>query len=117
MRAGQIAGQIANFPEGQFVAVLEGAIVGYAACFIVKEWRAFRQHTWEEITGDGHAARHDETGDWLYGMEVCVDPAIRRLKIASRLYEARRALVRGPRAQGHRLRRADAGLAACQEGL
>ena len=91
---GQIAGQVANFPEGQFVAVLEGAIVGYAACFIVKEWRAFRQHTWDEITGDGHAARHDETGDWLYGMEVCVDPAIRRLKIASRLYEARRALVR-----------------------
>ena len=91
---GQIAGQIANFPEGQFVVTLEGAIVGYAACFTVKEWRVFRQHSWSEITGDGHAARHDETGDWLYGMEVCVDPAIRRLRIASRLYDARRALAR-----------------------
>ena len=91
---GQIAGQIANFPEGQFVALLEGAIVGYAACFIVKEWRAFRQHSWDEITGGGHGARHDEDGDWLYGMEVCVDPEARRYRIASRLYEAREALVR-----------------------
>ena len=91
---GQIAGQIANFPEGQFVVTLEDRIVGYAASFIVKEWRAFRQHASDEITGDGHAARHDETGDWLYGMEVCVDPAVRRTNIASRLYEARRALAR-----------------------
>ena len=28
---GQILGQINNFPEGQFVAVLEGEIVGYFA--------------------------------------------------------------------------------------
>ena len=113
-RRGQIAGQIANFPEGQFVAAHEGAIVGYAASFVVKEWRCFRQHTWDEITGDGHAARHDETGDWLYGMEVCVDPAARRLRLASRLYEARRSLARdrdlkgvvfGARLQGWRRRK------------
>ena len=35
--AGQILGQINNFPEGQFVAVLEGTIVGYCASSRIDE--------------------------------------------------------------------------------
>ncbi|MBU0836372.1 MAG: carbon-nitrogen hydrolase, partial [Gammaproteobacteria bacterium] len=33
------------------------------------------------------------TGEWLYGYEMCVDPAQRGVRIGKRLYEARRALA------------------------
>lgn len=89
---GMIRGQLTAFPDGQFVVEYEGDVVGYAATFIVNERIALAQHSWGAITGGGYAARHDGKGDWLYGMEVMVDPARRRLRIGQRLYEARRAL-------------------------
>ena len=90
---GMILGQITAFPEGQFVVVYEGELVGYAASFIVSEKLALNDHTWASITGNGYASRHDPKGDWLYGMEVCVDGSKRRLRIGQRLYEARKGLV------------------------
>lgn len=87
-----IRGQIHNFPEGQFVAVYEGQIVGYCATFIVDGERALHPHSWTEITGDGYASTHNGKGDYLYGMEVCVDPERRNLRIGKRLYKARKNL-------------------------
>jgi len=89
---GMLQGQITAFPQGQFVVEYEGEIVGYAASFIIDETSALRPHSWNEITGGGYAARHDPNGDWLYGMEVCVDPDRRRLRIGQRLYDARKDL-------------------------
>lgn len=87
-----IRAQINNFPDGQFVAVLMGKVVGHCATFMIAEDLALRSHTWHEITGNGLAARHDPKGDYLYGMEVSVDPSCRRLRIGQRLYDARKAL-------------------------
>ncbi len=87
-----LRGQINRFPEGQFVAEYEGEIVGFCSTFIVSEALAFKPHTWMEITGGGFAARHDPDGDFLYGMEVTVDPERRRLRIGQRLYKLRRDL-------------------------
>jgi predicted amidohydrolase/GNAT superfamily N-acetyltransferase len=94
LNAQMIRGQINNFPDGQFVAEHDGKIVGYCATFIVDEKKALSPHTWHEITGNGFAARHDPKGDWLYGMDVSVDPEHRRLRIGQRLYNARKALAR-----------------------
>jgi hypothetical protein len=44
--AGQVSGQINNFPEGQFVAALEGVIVGYCASSRIDEAVAFAPHDW-----------------------------------------------------------------------
>ena len=87
-----VRSQIVAFPDGQCVAELDGEIVGQCATFIIDEAAAMAPHSWDEITGDGLASRHDSNGDWLYGMEVSVDPAHRRLRIGQRLYEARRTL-------------------------
>ncbi len=87
-----IRGQINNFPEGQFVAEYDGRIVGHCATFIISGDVALKPHSWDEITGNGFAARHNPDGDYLYGMEVSVDPAYRRLRIGQRLYSARRNL-------------------------
>ncbi|GHA23899.1 hydrolase YhcX [Devosia pacifica] len=89
---GSIRGQIHAFPEGQFVAVFDGEIVGYAATLQVAESQIFRQHTWVDITGGGYASPHNGKGEWLYGVEVCVDPGRRRAKIGKRLYEVRQRL-------------------------
>jgi predicted amidohydrolase/GNAT superfamily N-acetyltransferase len=87
-----LRGQMQNFPDGQFVAVFEGRIVGYCATFRIAEAPAFAPHTWMEITGGGLASRHDSDGDWLYGMEVFVDPGYRGYRIGQRLYGARKSL-------------------------
>ena len=71
--SGQILGQINNFPEGQFVAVYEGTVVGYCASSRIDEAVALAPHDWTTITGNGFGSRHDPTGDWLYGIEMAVD--------------------------------------------
>ena len=90
---GMIRGQINNFPDGQFVALYEGKVVGYCASSRIDEEVALSAHDWESITGNGFGSRHDPTGDWLYGFEMAVDSKQRGLRIGKRLYEARRALV------------------------
>ena len=95
-----LRGQIATYPDGQFVVEFEGEIVGYAASFRIDEKSAMGPHTWDQITGGGYGARHDPHGDWLYGMEVCVDPARRRLRIGQRLYDARRDLCEAQNLKG-----------------
>jgi predicted amidohydrolase/GNAT superfamily N-acetyltransferase len=90
---GEIRGQINNFPEGCFVALLDDEFVGYCASMRISEALAFAPHSWREITGGGYGSRHDPKGEWLYGYEMCVDPAARGTRIGRRLYEERRALA------------------------
>jgi len=87
-----VFGQLTRFPEGQLVAEYDGDIVGFCATFRIDENLAMRPHTWSEITGGGYASRHDPEGDWLYGMEVCVDPDRRGLRLGRRLYDRRKKL-------------------------
>ncbi len=87
-----VAGQLAGFPLGQFVAEVDGTVVGYCSTFRIEESIALAAHTWRAITGGGYASRHDPRGDWLYGMEVCVDPSQRGLRLGRRLYDARKKL-------------------------
>lgn len=97
---GMLRGQINNFPEGQFVAVFEDEIVGYCATFQISEALALNPHTWYEITGGGYASRHDPKGEYLYGMEVCVDPDFRGTRIGQRLYNQRKELCKYKRLRG-----------------
>ena len=90
--AEMLNGQIAQFPQGVFVAYYDDVAVGYCATFRIDERAAMAPHRWQEISGGGYASRHLSTGDWLYGMEVCVDPAHRGLRIGRRMYELRKRL-------------------------
>lgn len=95
-----IRGQITNFPEGQFVAEYEKRIVGYCATFRVSGELALKPHRWDEITGHGFASRHEPEGEWLYGMEVFIDPEYRNLRIGQRLYNERKKLCQYLRLNG-----------------
>lgn len=89
---GAVTGQINHFPEGQFVVTIDDKVVGYCATFRVGEEAVTRAHTWEEITGNGYASRHNPDGEWLYGMEVSVDPDYRGYRLGQRLYNERKRL-------------------------
>ncbi len=97
---GTVLGQIHNFPEGQFVITVDEHIVGYCATFIIDEAVALKPHTWLEITGDGYASRHNPEGDWLYGMEICVDPDYRGYRLGQRLYNERKKLCESRELKG-----------------
>ncbi|KPK37633.1 MAG: carbon-nitrogen hydrolase [Gammaproteobacteria bacterium SG8_47] len=89
---GALTGQINNFPQGQFVLLADDKVVGYCATFRISEAIGLKPHTWAEITGNGYASRHEPDGDWLYGMEVCVDPDFRGYRLGQRLYNERKKL-------------------------
>jgi len=88
-----IRGQINKFAEGQFVAEADGELIGFCSSFVISGRVALKPHDWTWITGGGYASRHDPNGDYLYGMEVCVDPAYRGLRIGQRLYDERKKLA------------------------
>ncbi|MEP7029929.1 MAG: GNAT family N-acetyltransferase [Pseudolabrys sp.] len=96
----QLLGQLHQFPQGQFVATYDGPIIGYCATFLIPESLALKSHDWATITGRGYASRHDPSGDWLYGMDVCVDPAFRGNRIGQRLYNERKKLCQHLRLKG-----------------
>lgn len=87
-----IRAQIAKYPIGQIVAEYNEEIAGYCSTFKVSGDIALKQHNWVEITGNGYATRHDDKGDYLYGLEVCVDPEFRNLRIGQRLYNERKRI-------------------------
>ena len=89
---GAVTGQLNHFPAGQFVVTVDNTVVGYCATFMVSGAIALKPHTWGEITANGYASRHDPGGDWLYGMEVCVDPRYRGYRLGQRLYNERKKL-------------------------
>lgn len=89
----EIRGQLNNYPEGCFIAKLDDKIVGYCASMRLGGDKALRPHSWDEITGNGYGSRHDPTGDFLYGYEMCVDPKVRGTRLGRRLYEERRKLA------------------------
>ena len=89
---GALKGQVNNFPDGQLVAVYDQELVGYCASFRITGKIALKPHTWVEITGNGYASRHNPDGEYLYGMEVCVDPGYRGYRIGQRFYNTRKQL-------------------------
>ncbi|MFQ5941606.1 MAG: GNAT family N-acetyltransferase [Nitrososphaerales archaeon] len=87
--------QIHIFPEGQFCAVYDNEIVGSASSLIVDLGDdPHRYHTWKEITGGSFFDNHNPSGDSLYGADVSVHPKYRRLRIATKIYNARKVLVK-----------------------
>lgn len=93
-KPGQINRHFEVFPEGQFVAVSKGQIVGSASSLVISEgtWQA--HGTWEETTGGFEFDNHEPGGTTLYGADISVHPDFRGQGIARALYQARFDLVR-----------------------
>ena len=90
----QIESQIRIFPEGQLCIEYEGRIVASASSLIVDFDEYEDWHNWQAIADSGYIRNHDEQGDTLYGIEMMVDPDFRGLKLARRLYNARKDIAK-----------------------
>jgi GNAT superfamily N-acetyltransferase len=85
---------VSIFPDGQFVAIDGGRVVGMAASLIVL-WDDYDMQTgWRDFTAGGYFTNHDpERGRTLYAAEVMVDPEWQGQGVGSLLYEARKSLA------------------------
>lgn len=90
----QIENQIKNFPDGQICIEYEDKIVASASCLILNFEMYSEWHSWREIADDGYIRNHNPEGNTLYGIEIMVHPEYRGMRLARRLYEARKKLAR-----------------------
>lgn len=80
------------FPEGQICITVDNKVVACALSIIVDYDVFGDNHTYEQITGKYSFSTHTSKGNVLYGIEVFVHPEYRGLRLARRLYEARKEL-------------------------
>lgn len=90
----QFESQLAIFPEGQLGIDIDGELAATSASLIVDESEYAAWDDWKQISGDGFIRNHDAEGDTLYGIEIQVSPKFRGMRLARRLYEARKELCR-----------------------
>jgi predicted amidohydrolase/ribosomal protein S18 acetylase RimI-like enzyme len=90
----QFASHLAIFPEGQIGIEYGDQLVASSSSLILDFSLYDAHHTWAEVTGSGSIRTHNAQGNTLYGMEVMVDPDFRGMKLARRLYDARKELAR-----------------------
>ncbi len=90
----QFDSQLAIFPQGQIGVEYQGKLVASSSSLVLdfelyKDW-----HNFDEISDNGFIRNHRSDGTTLYGIEIMVHPGYRGLKLARRLYDARKQLAR-----------------------
>ncbi len=90
----QFESQLSIFPEGQIGVIFESKLVASSSSLILNFDLYSEWHSWREIADNGFIRNHDPNGDTLYGIEIMVDPEFRGLRLARRLYEARKKIAR-----------------------
>lgn len=82
------------FPEGNFVALCRDRVIGLGSGFLIDFDFDQAQHRFHEIIDGGFYSNHDPAGAWYYGGDISVHPDFRRRGVGSRLYEARKGIVK-----------------------
>ncbi len=90
----QFTSQVSRFPEGQICVELDGTLVASSASLIVDYSDYSDWHDFLRVSDGGFVRNHNPDGDTLYGIEIMVHPEARGLRLARRLYEARKELCR-----------------------
>ena len=81
------------FPEGQICIEDNGRPVAVALSLIIDFSLFGDQHSYYEIIKNGTFKSHDPDGDYLYGIDVSVDPDYQGMRLGRRLYDLRRELA------------------------
>lgn len=80
------------FPEGEFVALVDGVMVGLGSGFFSDFDFEHPNHTFGEMMDGGWYSHHNPNGEWYYGTDISVHPEYRGLGIGKLLYDARKDL-------------------------
>jgi len=86
--------QFKKFPAGQFLAEVDGKVVGYATSLIVQLNDDDDLYRYPELSGNGSFSPHTPAGDTLYGADIAVHPDYRGMAIAGELYKGRRNVLK-----------------------
>ena len=89
----QFRSQVTKFPEGQLCVEYEGRVVASSSTLILDFAMYGDMHNYKDITNAGYITNHNPDGNTLYGIEIMVDPEFRGMKLARRLYDARKKLA------------------------
>ena len=88
----QFLSQLEHFPEGQVCVEFEGDIVA-SSCSLILDFDLYSDwHDWKQISDSGFIRNHNPSGDTMYGIEIQVDPEYRGMRLARRLYDARKKI-------------------------
>lgn len=90
----QIASQLAIFPEGQMCIEVDGKVAASCSTLIINTDDHEDWHNWSVVADNGYIRTHDPEGDAMYGIEIMVHPRYRGMRLARRLYNARKDLAR-----------------------
>lgn len=89
----QFDSQLERFPEGQIGITYDGVLVASSSSLIVDFDLYSDWHDWKLVADSGFIKNHDPNGNVLYGIEIMVGPEHRGLRLARRLYQARKQLA------------------------
>jgi len=106
----QLAEHVARFSDGALCAEAEGRIVGSMTALrsTLDDGVA---HDWETATDGGYIRNHEPDGDTVYVVDLCVDPAYRKMGLGKWLMQSMfetvvylgcRRLLGGGRMPGYR---------------
>ncbi len=91
----QIESQLDVFPEGQLCVEIDGKLAASSSSLLLKYDASLKWYDWKAIADGGYIRNHEPKGDTLYGIEIMVDPEYRGMRLARRIYDARKELCRG----------------------
>lgn len=89
----QLNNHVTIFPEGALCVEVEGEIVGSMTSLIVDFNPNEPKHTWEEMTDNGYIRNHNEKGNTLYVVDICVKPKYRQFDLGRHLMYSMYELV------------------------
>lgn len=89
----QLESQLSIFPQGQICIEYEGRIVASSSSLVLDFAMYGETHDWRQISDSGFIRNHNPEGNTLYGIEIMVDPEFRGMRLARRLYDARKRLA------------------------
>ena len=84
---------IERFPEGQLGIELDSRLVATSSSLVLKLSELDTKHTFLDVCPNGFIRGHDPDGDTLYGIDITVDKRVRGMRLARRLYDARKELT------------------------
>ncbi|BDQ03335.1 bifunctional GNAT family N-acetyltransferase/carbon-nitrogen hydrolase family protein [Ignavibacterium sp.] len=89
----QFYSQIEIFPEGQICVELNKKIIASSSSLIIDFDLYQESDNWQTLSDSGYITNHDPDAETLYGIEIMVHPDFRSMKIARRIYNARKELA------------------------
>lgn len=106
---------IETFPEGQLVVMYGKRLIASTSTFRCRY--PSPDHTFLGITGDLLIGTHDCSGEWLYGFDMGVEPALQGLGLGRYLYSARQEIARLLNMRGQVIVGMPAGYGKCSASL